>query len=237
MASKALLGLLVLGALSGHVPASAGNLSDRDDRPRTDAQIITAIDDSGSMTWLKRMLAYRGLAKAVIEPSFLARIAAGSNRRVGFIAFTWSSDGKIDVIVPWMTIANAGDARNAAAMFLKAIDSDPPRPRVATMTDLNLAIATATMLEESSPFVGVHTFINICSDGISNSGASPGSARDHALAKGLTISAVLFFGRPMLDDYYSRNVIGGPGAFILPISDAAAMSGVLTRKFWLDLTS
>ena len=229
--------LLLLGTPSVPMPALAGSPPDDHARPLVDADIITAIDDSSSMTRLKRILAYTGLSKAVMDPDFLARIAAGPNGRVGFMAFAWSSEGTIDVIVPWMTIATARDAEKASAMFLQAIDFEPSKRLVARLTDVELALEGAVAFQDTSPFRSGHTFINICSDDASNTGASPRATRDRALVKGATISAVLFFDRPMLSDYYSRNIIGGPGAFILPISDAAAMSKLLTRKFWLDVTS
>jgi hypothetical protein len=237
MKSKALLLLLVLGVAALADPAAAGGFSDRGVQLPTDADIITAIDDSSSVTRLERLLEYTGLSKAVRDPRFLAHVSSGPNGRVGFMAFTWSGDGKTDVIVPWMLIATAGDAEVASAMLLKAAHIDPSRQFAVRATDVALAIGTAATVEHASPYAANHTFINICSDGISNSGAPPRAARDHALGDDVTISAVLFGKRPMLVDYYTRNVIGGPGAFILPISDAGTMSKLLVRKYWLDLTS
>jgi len=92
-------------------------------------------------------------------------------------------------------------------------------------------------MKQASPYAATHTFINICSDGISNSGESPQAARDRVMDTDVTISAVLLGNRPGLADYYARNVVGGAGAFILPISDTAAASKLLIRKFWMDLTS
>jgi|SoiMethySBSTD1v2_1073268.scaffolds.fasta_scaffold423919_2 Protein of unknown function (DUF1194) len=231
-----LMPLLAIGALL-YGPAGADDIAGYDLRSSVDADIITAVDDSSSMTRLKRMVEYTGLAKAVVDPDFLARIASGPNGRVGFTAFSWSSDGKIEVIVPWMLITTADDAAKASAMFLKAIEIDASQQFVVRWTDVALAIDAADAISQASPFARSHTFINICSDGVSNSGAAPRAARDRALTEDVTINAVLFGNRPMLVDYYARNVIGGSGAFILPISDAAAMSTLLARKYWLDLTS
>src|SRR5262249_46358396 len=138
---------------------------------------------------------------------------------------------------PWMLIATADDAKVASAMLLKAAQIDPAKQFVARMTDVALAIGTAAAMQQASPYAAHHTFINICSDGVSNSGAPPRTIRDSILGGDVTISAVLFGKRPMLADYYARNVVGGVGAFILPISDTAAMSDLLVRKYWMDLTS
>jgi hypothetical protein len=136
-----------------------------------------------------------------------------------------------------MTIATANDALVASAMLLKAADIDPVERFTARWTDVALAIRAAAAMKQASPYAATHTFINICSDGISNSGESPQAARDRVMDTDVTISAVLLGNRPGLADYYARNVVGGAGAFILPISDTAAASKLLIRKFWMDLTS
>jgi len=237
MKPKTLLLLLVIALAAIPAPAVGGGISDLDTRLPTDADIITAIDDSSSIIRTERLLEYTGLSRAVRDPWFLARIASGPNGRVGFMAFSWSANGKTDVIVPWMVIATTNDAEIAAAMLLNGVQIDPSKQFTTRATDLALAIGTAAMIEHASPYAAAHTFINICSDGISNSGAPPRAVRDHVVGARVTISAVLFGQRPMLADYYARNVVGGPGAFIMPVSDTAAMSILLVRKYWLDLTS
>jgi hypothetical protein len=237
MKSTAAILLLVLGVSVLAAPAVGGGLSDGDTPPHTDANIITAIDDSSSVTRLERMVAYTGLSKAVRDSHFLSQVAGGPDGRVGFVAFTWSGDGRTEVIVPWMLIATADDAEIASAMLLRAAHIDSSKQFAVRTTDIALAIGTAAKMQRASPYVANHTFINICSDGISNSGASPRAVRDSVLEKNVTISAVLFGNRPMLADYYARNVVGGAGAFILPISDAVTMSKLMVRKYWLDLTS
>jgi hypothetical protein len=237
MKPKAFLLLLAVAQAATSVPAGAGGISDLDTRLRTDADIITAVDDSSSIIQTERLLAYTGLARAVRDPRFLARIASGTNGRVGFMAFSWSANGKTDVVVPWMVIATAGDAEIAADLLLTGVHIGPSKQFSTRATDLALAIGTAAMIEHASPYAAAHTFINICSDGISNTGAPPRAVRDRAVGADVTISAVLFGKRPMLADYYARNVVGGPGAFIMPVSDTAAMSILLVRKYWLDLTS
>jgi hypothetical protein len=237
MKSTASTLLIALGLMAFAIPAAAGGISESDARLSTDANIITAIDDSSSIYLVERTLEYSGLSRSVMDPGFLTRVASGPNGRVGFAVFTWSSDGKIDVIVPWMIIATAHDASVASAMLLKAADIDPAKRFTVRWTDIALAIRAAAAMTQVSPYIASHTFINICSDGISNSGESPQAARDRVVDEDVTISAVLLGNRPGLADYYARNVVGGVGAFILPISDTAAASKLLIRKFRMDLTS
>src|SRR3546814_5769445 len=66
----------------------------------TDFNLITAVDVSDSITPDDEHLQYSGLARGVLDPQFLARIAEGAEQRIGFVAFTWSSGGQVGVIVP-----------------------------------------------------------------------------------------------------------------------------------------
>jgi hypothetical protein len=206
-------------------------------RIATDADIISAIDNSSSITNADLALEYAGLAQALTEPRFLSQVAGGSQGRIGFAAFTWSSNDQFEVIVPWMIIATEGDAQRAAALLIAATPGKRAREYDVNKTDVGLAIRVATVLAHGSPYAAEHRLINICANGIANSGEQPSRARDRTLRESVTINAVVFGGTAVLVDYYKRNVIGGPGAFILPIRNATEMSTLLVRKFWLDLTS
>jgi hypothetical protein len=104
-------------------------------------------------------------------------------------------------------------------------------------TDIGLAIRVAMVLARGSPYAAGHRFINVCANGIANVGEPPARARDRALRESVTIDAVVFGSTAVLADYFQDNVIGGPGAFVLPIRSAQDMSSLLVRKFWLDLVS
>src|SRR3546814_16089470 len=83
----------------------------------TDLNLITAVDVSASITPQEEVLQYDGLARGVVDAQFLARIAEGAERRIGFAAFTWSSGGQVAVVVPWPVIATRADAERVAAPF------------------------------------------------------------------------------------------------------------------------
>jgi Protein of unknown function (DUF1194) len=223
--------VLVLGL------AVAGDTAGGEARIATDADIIAAIDTSSSITNADLALEYAGLARALREPRFLAQVAGGPQGRVGFAAFTWSSEDRFDVIVPWMIISTEDDARRAALALVAASPGKRAREYEVARTDIGLAIRVAMVLAHSSPYAAPHRFINICANGIANAGEPPSRARDRALRESVTIDAVIFGSTAVLTDYFQRNVVGGPGAFILPIRDAQEMATFLVRKFWLDLTS
>ena len=211
----------------------------------TDFNIITAVDVSDSITRHDEWLQYTGLARGVIDPAFLARIAEGQERRVGFMAFTWSSGGDIQIIVPWTVIGTAADAHRVARQFDSAPRIDrsgygmyrPSRLDYAErgMTDIAEAVTAALRLSMTSPFSARRSVINILSNGVDNNGQDPSAVRDQAIRMGVTINGVVFGGRQDLPDYFRRNVIGGPGAFLMTVEEPSDLPEALERKFWQDL--
>lgn len=54
----------------------------------TDANLITAIDVSGSIGPQAEALELDGIARALLHPAFLETVAGGYHGRIGFAAFT-----------------------------------------------------------------------------------------------------------------------------------------------------
>ena len=76
--------------------------------------------------------------------------------------------------------------------------------------------------------------IDVSGDGTNNQGRWSTSTRDEVLAKGITINGLpIMLKRPNsfsmdienLDIYFEDCVIGGPGAFVIPISERDAVQG------------
>lgn len=229
----------------------AANAKDAVPQRDTDFNLITAVDASDSITRHDEWLQYSGLARGVVHPKFLSLIGKGFSKRIGFLAFTWSSDGEMQIIVPWTIVASSQDAAQVAALLRNAprIDRsyydgnhqtpeeirDEPMPPDGGMTDIAAAIDAATRLSIDAPFRGRRTVINILSNGIDNAGSPPGPLRDEALRRGVTINGVVFGGRRDLPAYFERNVIGGPGAFLMTVREPLDLPTALEKKFWRDM--
>ena len=218
--------------------------------PRTDVNLITAIDVSDSITRHEEWLQYQGLAKALLEPDFLALLAAGYHRRVGVLVLAWSSGEALRTVVPWTLVASPAEARQVAARLTAAPridrahyqveddgseDDAPQRGPDSGRTDVSLAIAQSVERALATPFAARRSVINILSNGTDNDGAAPERARDRAVALGLTVNAVVFGWRREVPAYFEARVIGGPGAFMMTIREPAEMISSLRRKFWRDL--
>ena len=86
--------------------------------------------------------------------------------------------------------------------------------------------------------------IDISGDGANNQGPLVTTARDEALAKGITINGLpVMVKRPsyatmdidQLDIYYEDCVIGGPGAFVIPIRDRDKFIEATRTKLVLEI--
>ncbi|WP_299619825.1 DUF1194 domain-containing protein [Pelagibius sp.] len=217
----------------------------------TDFNVVTAVDVSDSITRHDEWLQYTGLARGVVDPGFLSLIGEGLMQRIGFMAFTWSSDGRMRVIVPWTVIAGPEDAARVAAQFRGApridrshYEGNHQTPEAAAvslpaasggMTDIAQAVGAATRFAANAPFQGRRAVINILSNGVDNAGFDPSLTRDEAIRQGATINGVVFGGRRDLPAYFRQHVIGGPGAFLMSVQKPADLPRALEKKFWRDL--
>ena len=214
-----------------------------------DVNLITAIDVSDSITRHEEWLQYEGLARGLANPDFLRLVETGTFGRVGFMAFTWSSDGSVRVVVPWTQVTSQNDALRIARALRQApridrahyaMGPDEQESADATAvsdarTDIALAIAFATDAAVRAPFDATRTIVNICSNGVDNAGEPPRAARDAALRSGITINGVVFGARRDLRPYFETFVTGGPGSFVMEVRAPDDLPDALERKFWRDM--
>lgn len=218
----------------------------------TDANVVTALDVSDSIGRYEEWLQQTGLVRALVHPDFLRAATAGPRRRIGFAVFTWSSDGKFDLLVPWTLIGSAEDAARVSQAVASITlidrthygggdmeqdrDSDKDAPVTPDrLTDLSGAIDFGSLLLASSPHATNRAVMNICANGVDNFKGGTESSRDAALASGLTINGLVLGQDEKLAQYFRSSVIGGPGAFVMDISDANDAGEFMRRKLVRDL--
>jgi hypothetical protein len=206
-----------------------------------DANIVTGLDISDSVTRDDIRLEIEGIAVAIRSPDILAAIQSGRHGRIGFAVFAWHHNQFPDV-VPWTLIASEEDAA-AVARAIEArlqvnveLEARRDVPHyVGRLTDLSRAIGHATALLEAAPFIGERSVVNIIGNGTDNVGEHAQAARDRSAESGATINGVVIGSDPLVLAYYRRHVIGGPGAFVLSTNDAATIAEAMRRKFLYDI--
>ena len=102
----------------------------------------------------------------------------------------------------------------------------------------------AQPLFEGSGFRGLRRVIDVSGDGVNNQGIPVTLTRDEVLERGITINGLpILLKRPSaatmdienLDIYYEDCVIGGPGAFIIPINARDQFREAIRTKLVLEI--
>jgi hypothetical protein len=224
---------------------SASNL------PKTDANLLTALDVSASIFRHQEWLQYVGLARAVRDPDFLAAATSGIQHRIGFAVYTWSSGGRFTAIVPWTIVGSQADAEaisqmieNAPRAWLYSSYSGTGQnrqgagPRIPDgETDISSAMSYGLSMMVSAPYQTNRSIINIVANGPDNAGAGPGGMRDLLSELGVTANALVLGGDPDLAEYYRNYVVSGSGSFVLEVSQPEDFKDSMIRKFLMDLVS
>jgi hypothetical protein len=104
------------------------------------------------------------------------------------------------------------------------------------------AIDFGVQLLEKSGFAATRRVIDISGDGPNNQGRLVVPARDEAVAKGITINGLPIMLRrpgyldiPELDLYFKDCVIGGQGAFMVPVREREQFPQAIKTKILLEI--
>ncbi len=235
--------LVVLGvavSLAGwHGNAAPGllRLAERAAMP-VDIELVIAVDVSYSMDPDEQALQREGYIQALTSREFLRALKEGMHGRIAVTYFEWAGFTDQRVIVPWRLIEGPESADAVASEIAAA-----PYRR-ASRTSISGALLFAMPLFEASGYRGIRRVIDVSGDGTNNSGSPVTLARDEAVAKGITVNGLpIMLKRPSvgmmdiedLDLYYEDCVIGGPGAFVVPIRERAKFIEATRTKLVLEV--
>jgi len=222
--------LLAAAAALLSVPASAAE--------PVDVELVLAVDVSLSMSPMELDIQRKGYAAALTDDRVLQAIADGGFGKIAVTYFEWAGISSQHVVVPWTTIANRADAERVAAM----LSAQPANS--ARRTSIAAALEFGADLFAESPYRSTKRVIDISGDGPNNQGEPVVSARDRVTGLGVVINGLPLmttggitgtYSIVNLDRYYSDCVIGGPGAFMIPVNDWTQFPEAIRRKLVLEL--
>lgn len=211
--------------------ATAGVAQDRGGSVAVDLELVLAVDVSNSVDAGENAIQRAGYVDALGHPDFWAAIEAGPLRRIAVTYVEWAGPEKQRVALPWRLIDSAAAARQAAAdlagtaiMFTRG-----------TGTSISGALLHSAAFFPGNGFDGTRLVIDVSGDGPNNRGGPVDAARDAVVAQGITINGLPLMLRPsrtfvQLDAYYQDCVIGGPGAFLLPVLAADQLAQAIRHK-------
>ena len=205
-------------------PAMAGQ--------RVDVKLVLAVDVSGSIDSEEYQMQHEGYAGAFESKSVLEAIESGQNQQIAVTFVEWSGFGHQRQLVPWTVIRDADGARAFADQIRNA-------PRAfSDWTSISDSLDYCTLLFKDSGVEPIRMVIDVSGDGVNNNGRPVTAARDDAVAAGVTINGLPILNEdPSLDGYYQENVIGGPGAFKIPVQDFQTFSQALLGKLVREIAS
>lgn len=203
-----------------------------------DIELVLAVDVSLSMSPAELEIQRRGYAAALTHDHVLQAIADGAHGKIAVTYVEWAGSTTQRVVVPWTIIANRADAERV----VERLSAAPPNS--ARRTSISGALQFGGDLFAESSFQGAKRVIDISGDGPNNQGAPVDLVRDGLVRQGITINGLPLMTRggftsafdvPDLDRYYSDCVIGGPGAFMIPVNDWTQFPEAIRRKLVLEL--
>jgi hypothetical protein len=205
-----------------------------------DLALVLAADTSHSMQHAELVLQRQGYAMALRDAEVLAAIGSGPAGAIGVLYLEWSSAGDQSVLLPWTRLADA----EQAAIVADRLEAAPLRAGM--QTSISAAIAMGRRLLATTPFQPVRRVIDISGDGENNHGVPVEQERDLAVEEGITINGlpILRHGQRaapgaevMLLAHYRDQVIGGPGAFVMPADGFGAFADAIRRKLVLEIAA
>jgi hypothetical protein len=198
-----------------------------------DLLLVLAVDASGSVDVHRFELQKRGYAAAFRNPRVLAAIGSGPAQAIAVTMLQWTGPQLQVHVVPWMPVRDAASAEALAA----SIDGSR-RQLFGGGTSISGAIDYSRLLLDACPFTAPRRAIDVSGDGANNIGRPAKASRDEAVRDGITINGLPILSiEPDLDTYYFENVIGGPGAVMVPADSYESFAQAILKKLILEIAA
>jgi hypothetical protein len=203
-----------------------------------DVELVFAVDISYSMDFDELKLQREGYVEAITSSEFLNALKQGMHGKVAVTMVEWAGANEQRIVLPWRLIDGPDSARAVAS----ELAAQPVRR--AFRTSISGALLFSAPLFEGNGFTGIRRVIDVSGDGTNNQGPLVTLTRDEVIAKGITINGLpIMLKEPQpgsvdikeLDIYYEDCVIGGPGAFVIPIREREKFKEAIRTKMVLDI--
>ena len=207
---------------------------------QVDVELVLAVDVSYSMDPDEQALQREGYVQALTSREFMQALREGANGKIAVTYIEWAGQFDQKIIMPWRLIEGPESADAVAAELARA-----PYRR-ASRTSISGGLRFAATLFDNSGYHGLRRVIDVSGDGANNSGPLIVPARDAVLAAGITINGLPImlkrssFGTMDIENlniYYEDCVIGGPGAFVIPIRERKQFVEATRTKLVLEISS
>ena len=214
-----------------------------------DVELVLMVDASRSMGPTELWIQRRGYAEALASDEVVDAVVNGGIGAVSVTYIEWGGSLFQRVILPWTLIDSRESAQRAAGRLQDGFELSMQRlqdvPYHLRQTSISGAVHTGQMELERNQFEGLRKVIDISGNGPNNDGDPVSVTRDIAVAAGVIINGLPLISKDAptdpenedLDIYFSVCVIGGPGAFVLPVQGWSGLASAVRRKLVLELAN
>ena len=209
---------------------------------QVDLLLVLASDVSRSVDTRKFQLQREGYAAALSNRRVVEAIQSGPHGKIAICFVEWSGATSVKLVIDWTIVGDAASARKIGDQMIEL-----PRS-FADRTSISAGLEFAFAQLERSPFKAARRTIDVSGDGTNNSGRDIASVRDEVTAKGVTVNGlVILSDSPLpwnpehtnppggLGEYYRRNVIGGPGAFVMVAENHDSFGQAIVKKMIAEI--
>jgi Protein of unknown function (DUF1194) len=197
-----------------------------------DTALVLALDVSLSVDQHEYELQRDGIATAFESPALLAAVAGGKNHAIDVLVLEWSDPEIQTVTVDWTRVSDAASANAFAAKVRKTSRSSNG------LTAIGNGLLAAAAAFERLPDQAARRVIDVSGDGMANIGAPCTEVRDVLVAQGITINGLVMLNdEPWVDGFYSDNVVGGPGAFLMQVADYREFAAAIREKLLSEIVA
>jgi len=203
-----------------------------------DVELVLAVDISYSMDFDELALQREGYVQAIASQELANALKQGTNGKIAVTVVEWAGVADQRIVLPWRLIDGPASAQAVSAELARA------PVRRSFRTSISGALMFSAALFEGNGFRGIRRVIDVSGDGTNNQGPLVTLVRDEVLAKGIVINGLpIMLKEPQpgsidikdLDIYYEDCVIGGPGAFVVPIREREKFKEAIRTKLVLDI--
>ena len=208
------------------------------DDPYVDLELVLAVDVSRSMDIDEQRLQRAGYAEALRSSEVLEAIEKGLHGRIAITYFEWAGPVVINRIIGW-EILDGPESADEIASALEAFPVGAYRG-----TSISGGLGYAEQLLNENPYIGLRQVVDVSGDGPNNMGPPVVDLRDQLVDAGIVINGLPLmlkdarnsvYNIPDLDIYYEDCVIGGPGAFAIPVKHMDQFPEAIRRKLVLEI--
>lgn len=199
--------------------------------PLVDLALVLAVDASASIDRGLLDFQLRGHAAAFRHKAVEEAISRSGGNGIAVMLAQFAGPETLTTLVPWQVLKSRTDCEGFAA----AIDA-APGVFMGGSTALGSAVVQAVALLDAAPYRTEKRTLDIVSNGFSNAGVDPRSARGYAAGADVTVNALAILNEyGWLESYYAENVIVGRGAFVRTADDLNSFAGVLLGKLVTEM--